>query len=336
MNFLVVGLGSMGKRRIRCLQYLGYENIVGFDLREDRRLEAKTKYSISVVDDFEKGLKIFNIEAMIISVPPDLHDIYIQKAIFYKINFFVEASVIDENMTSVIKELKKSSFIGCPSTTLNFHPAIKHIKKLITDNVIGKISNFHYHSGQYLPDWHKYEDVSDFYVSNPDTGGAREIVPFELTWLIEVFGLPIKVFGNNKKTIEIEGAEHIDDTYNVLMEFSSHLGSLIVDVVSRSAVRKLIVNGSEGQIIWDWNKDIVEFYTANKDKWENITYNAGKVEAGYNKNIGEIMYIDELNAFIKNIKREAIFPNNFEKDQKILNMLYAIELSNKTGKVQSV
>ena len=26
MKFLVLGLGSMGKRRIRCLKYLGYEN----------------------------------------------------------------------------------------------------------------------------------------------------------------------------------------------------------------------------------------------------------------------------------------------------------------------
>ena len=34
MKFLVIGLGSMGKRRIRCLKYLGYENIIGFGICE--------------------------------------------------------------------------------------------------------------------------------------------------------------------------------------------------------------------------------------------------------------------------------------------------------------
>ena len=36
MNLLVIGLGSMGKRRIRCLQALEVKNIVGFDTRDDR------------------------------------------------------------------------------------------------------------------------------------------------------------------------------------------------------------------------------------------------------------------------------------------------------------
>ena len=87
MNFLIVGLGSMGKRRIRCLQSLGYKNIVGFDMREDRRIEVINKYEIQVVDNFDKGLKKFDIDAMIISVPPDIHDTYIQKAIDHEINF---------------------------------------------------------------------------------------------------------------------------------------------------------------------------------------------------------------------------------------------------------
>lgn len=43
MNFLVVGLGSMGKRRIRNLQYLKAGEIIGFDLREDRCQEARKK-----------------------------------------------------------------------------------------------------------------------------------------------------------------------------------------------------------------------------------------------------------------------------------------------------
>jgi len=41
MKFLIIGLGSMGKRRIRCLKIIGFNDIIGYDLRKDRREEAK-------------------------------------------------------------------------------------------------------------------------------------------------------------------------------------------------------------------------------------------------------------------------------------------------------
>ena len=45
-KILIVGLGSMGKRRIRNLQKLGYRQLIGFDLRDDRIIETKKKYII--------------------------------------------------------------------------------------------------------------------------------------------------------------------------------------------------------------------------------------------------------------------------------------------------
>ena len=51
MKFIVVGLGSMGKRRVRNLIALGDNDIAGFDLREDRCLEANGKYGIKTFSD---------------------------------------------------------------------------------------------------------------------------------------------------------------------------------------------------------------------------------------------------------------------------------------------
>ena len=54
MKFLIVGLGSMGKRRIRNLQALGHVELAGFDIRKDRRDESKEKYDIEVSKIFLK------------------------------------------------------------------------------------------------------------------------------------------------------------------------------------------------------------------------------------------------------------------------------------------
>ena len=87
----------------------------------------------------------------------------------------------------------------------------KKIAEIIQNNQLGKISNFLYHSGQYLPDWHTYEDVSEYYVSNKETGGGREIVPFELTWLAELFGFPVIKYAFKEKSGSINC--EIDDQY---------------------------------------------------------------------------------------------------------------------------
>ena len=104
------------------------------------------------------------------------------------IHFFTEASVVRDGLDEVVGLLKGTDLIGAASSTLRFHPAVKRIKELVDNNAIGKLCTFTHHSGQYLPDWHPWEKVDDYYVSQKMTGGGREIVPFELSWITWIFG----------------------------------------------------------------------------------------------------------------------------------------------------
>jgi len=329
MRFLVIGLGSMGKRRIRCLKSLGHQQIAGLDLREDRRQEVAGQYGIPVHNDFEKVMSEFKPSVFIISVPPDMHHHYVIEAINRGIHFFVEASVVDDGMEQIKERLRQTSIVAAPSATLLFHPAIRRIKEIIFSGRLGKISNVLHHSGQYLPDWHKYEPVADYYVSNPETSGGREIVPFELSWLTTVFGFPNRVCGNFRKTIDIKGAENISDTYNALLDYGNFLMTLTVDVVSRHATRRLLINGDRGQLIWDWDENCVRLFDPTEEEWERIPYSMGEAAPGYNANIGEQMYIDEVNSFIQAIEGKSTFANDMENDHRVLKLLYAIEESDR-------
>lgn len=330
MKFLVIGLGSMGKRRVRCLQALGFTQICGFDVREDRRKDSEKAYGIKTYSEISLAIAELQPDAIIISVPPDVHHYYMKLAIEHKINFFVEASVVDTDMDLIKQELAKSNIIAAPSATLSFHPAIKIIADTIRKGKLGKVSNIMLYSGQYLPDWHTYENVNEYYVSNPETGGGREIVPFELTWFTDVFGFPQKVCGNVRKTIDIEGAEKIDDTYNCLLDYGAFLASITVDVVSRHATRRLVINGEQKQLVWDWDYPCVKIYDPEKAQWIELSYEMNKAAEGYNSNIGENMYIDEIKSFIHAVQGNTTFVNTMEKDHKVLKLLYAIEESDKT------
>lgn len=335
-DFLVIGLGSMGKRRIRNLQALGITSIVGFDIREDRCLEANEKYSIKTVMSFEDAVNLSSYTAFIISLPPDKHHTYMKKALELNVPAFIEASVVDTDFEQMIREANEKGACLAPSCTLFFHPAIKMIAEIIKNGELGKISNFLYHSGQYLPDWHTYEDVSEYYVSNKATGGCREIVPFELTWITLILGFPKRVVGLYKNAIQIKGADDIDDTYNLLMDYGQSIFNLSVDVVSRYATRRLVINGDKKQLYWNWDNNVIKIYDPESNEWEEIKYELISAQSGYNKNITEQMYIDEMAAFLKYAKKEADFPNTLEHDHKVLKILYAVESSDNNNVIEKL
>lgn len=314
----------MGKRRVRCLQALGFSDVTGFDPREDRRNEAEAKYGIKTIGSLE-GLDVKSFTGILVSVPPDRHAQYAIMAIENNVPVFIEASVILEDVENIKKAMKNNSYVA-PSCTLRFHPMIKDITAIVKSGKYGKITNFSYHSGQYLPDWHPWENVKDFYVSNRATGGGREIVPFELTWMVDTIGCPVESKGFFQKTIEF-GAE-IEDTYACVLSYKDMVGTLIVDVASRYAVRNLIINMETAQIQWRWDNAFFTLYEVENNRW--IQYNQPEFNSasGYNKNIGEQMYIDEINAFVTGINNKGTYPNSIDDDIKVLKILNEVENSN--------
>ena len=153
MKVLQIGLGSMGKRRVREMQTLGFKDIIGFDIRGDRRLEAKKKYGIATVEKLTAEL-LDERDVYIISTPPDKHNECIKLALKHRKHAFVEASVISQGLLAFEREAKSKHIRIMPSCTFLFHPAIRRIKDLVESGKFGKVCNFSYHMGQYLPDWH--------------------------------------------------------------------------------------------------------------------------------------------------------------------------------------
>jgi predicted dehydrogenase len=328
MKFLIIGLGSMGKRRIRNLQYLKAGEIMAFEPMEARRKEAEEKYGIRAFADIDEALAE-NPDAMIISTPPDKHHSYAMLAARINKHFFVEASVISDGMTEIIKACKGKNIVAAPSCTMRMHPAIKKIKELVDSNVIGRILTFSYHSGMYLPDWHPWEDYRTFYVSKKASGACREIVPYELTWITDVLGSVDTISGMKDKLTKLE--TEIDDAYQILMKFKSGtLGHMLVDVISRVPYRSLKLMSEEGVITWEWGVGI-RVYTASDKSWKDYPEESGTSVEGYDQKIKEEPYIEEMRRFIEAIQGKRPYPYTLEDDYQVLCILNASEKSSNEG-----
>lgn len=322
-KYLIIGLGSMGKRRVRCLKALGVasSDIIGIDKREDRCIEARNKYGINIVKS-EKELDFSKVEAVIISLPPDKHFEGVSIAFKHNKPVFVEASVVLEDAKK-IRDTNSNDIFVAPSGTFLFHPTIKEIRRLVKSQIYGRVCNFSYHSGQYLPTWHPWESVNDFYVSNRVTGGAREIVPYELTWIVDVLGFPQAIKGYFRKTRDV-GCD-IEDSYACCLDYGDMVGNLMVDVIGRNAVRNLIINFEKVQLQWRGDKEQLEIYIPERNVWERIDVGEMIHEEGYDKIINENMYIDEIDAFLKGIENRELYPITIEKDIRVLELLKEVE-----------
>jgi len=329
MKFLVIGLGSMGKRRVRNLIALGYkDSVVGFDPRVDRTDESN-EYGIETFNDFDEAVTKHKPDAFLISTPPNLHMKYAYFASENNISCFIEASVVDaEKILELSKIIENKNIVMAPSCTMRYYPGPMKIKELIENGTIGKVLNYNYHTGQYLPDWHPWENIKDFYVSNPDTGGAREIVPFELTWLNDIFGDANPLACVRKKLTDMPA--DIDDIYHCLLEYPNNvIGNLTVEVISRpKAVREFRVIGSEGEIVFSGDTNSVKYINTDMKDWEIISFDVGTVQDGYIN--PEEPYINEVKDFVNSVKfamngEKSNYPNRLEDDYKILQNLYRLE-----------
>jgi len=338
MKVLVVGLGSMGKRRIRNLKEIGIKDIFGYDIREDRRKQASELYSISVEDNFDKILNK-HPDVMIISTSPDAHKKYAMSAIKNKINFFTEVNTMNpKDMEEIINEMKKDRVIGIPSSNLMFHPSIVKIKQFLDNKNIGKILTFNFHSGSYLPDWHPWEKLSEYYVYDKETGGGRDQIMWELSWIYWLLGKPTTVTSFTKKLGDFEAK--IFDVYNLMIEFKSGtIGNVLVDVIQQPPGRTCEIIGERGTIKWDYENKFVEYFSTDNNEWRKFPesddykgYEKENKKPGFaikDEGVNET-YIDEMKNLFSIIKGEKNPEFTFEDEKIILELMYAAEKSSET------
>ena len=332
-TFLQIGLGSMGKRRIRNLLFNGIkkEQIIGVDTSQDRCQEAYKKYGVKTYLDFNQSLKENNPDAFLISLPPELHSQYFLHAAKNKKHFFVEHTTTNDGYSELFSLLDDNNFVAAPSCSWRFSNVIYKMKDLINkEQAIGKVLSFNYHLGQYLPDWHPWEDYRQVYFSKKETGACREMFTFELIWLLDILqSYPKKIIGIKDKLSDLDMTA--DDFYSANIKLQNGItGNITIDVISRVPFRTLRIIGSEGVLEWEWQDYQIKIYNANDKKWRNVKIPTGNIEANYI--VGEEMYQEEIKSFLDAISGKKKYPFDFKENNKILNVIFSLEKGEEENK----
>jgi predicted dehydrogenase len=329
MKVLVVGQGSMGRRRVRNLLHIGGHEVLAFEPDAGRREAAAAENGIPVLSSLDEALA-HEPQALVISTPPDLHHQYALEAAARGLHFFTEASVVPGQTQELIAAVAGRDLVAAPSCTMRFHPGIRTLKRLLEDGAIGRPVAVLHHVGQHLADWHPWEDYRTFYVGRRETGAAREIVPFELNWMSYVFGPVTTIEGSCWQTGALE--VDIDDVYAALVQFAGGVrADLVVEVVSRPAVRCARVVGDAGTLIWDFAERTVRRWSSVEAGWLEHP-DPPAVEGPGGKWVAENMYIEEMRGFLRAIEEgREHYPFTLEEDDALLEALAGLERSSREG-----
>ena len=326
MNVVVIGLGSMGKRRIRLVREMYPDvRICGVDAKEERRAECGELFSIHSYKSIEECLREHSPEAAFVCTPPLSHAVIIKDCLSHGMHVFSEINLVPDGYDENINLAKQQNRVLFLSSTPLYREEIKYISRRVKETE-GTL-NYSFHVGQYLPDWHPWDVLQDFFVSKKETNGCREIFAIELPWILKTFGKvkKVEVMRHKATSLPIQ----YDDSCFVLLEHETgHHGALIADVVSREPVRHLEIFGENLFLSWDGTPDTLREKDIECQEMKAIgVYSNERVqkENAYSRNIIENAYAAEVKNFMAAIAGGEQQCYSFEEDKEVLQMIDRIE-----------
>ena len=328
MNVGVIGLGSMGKRRIRLIKAnFPNVNIIGIDNNEERCKEVEELFNIKTMSSSDNFFANNDFNAVFISTPPLTHSKIINNALNANLNIFTEINLVKDMYDENIDLANENNLVLFLSSTQLYRKEINYITSKISN--LTKTTNYIYHIGNYLPDWHPWESYKNFFVGNKKTNGCREILTIELPWIVNTFGEIKQVHVSKNKITDLE-VDYPDSFFVNIIHKNGSNGVLIVDLVSRQAVRNLEIINEDTYIQWDGTPDGLREWNPSSNELERIKlYEEISNQDDYNQTIIENAYLEEIKDFfnaLESNRKHGLY--SFEKDKYVLDVIDVIEKIN--------
>jgi predicted dehydrogenase len=312
MKLLFCGLGSIGQRHLRNLRTLMGDRVEVLAYRQTRHVpvlseamrsypdrDLECTYGVCSFDNLDDALSE-RPEVAFITNPNTLHVPTALAAARAGCHLFIEKPLSHslEGVWELIETVESNRLVAFVAYQFRFHPGLKLVKSLLEEGRLGSLASAHIVNGEYLPDWHPYEDYRDTHPARRDLGGGcLNIQTHELDYAQWLFGMPRRLYacGGHVSQLEVD----VEDSVSLLLDCVHEGNSLPVhvhlDYLQRPPQRRCEVVGDQGKVIFDYYANCVDVhYTATGE---------GQVRAfdDFDRNQ---MFMDELEHFLRCVRGE--------------------------------
>ncbi len=322
-RFLILGGGSMGKRRIRCLQAHGIaaSNIRLIDQRADRRAESQERYAVESFDDFASGW-VWNPDVVIVSTPTAYHMRYCLAAARAQKDFFCEIALSDKlnGADELLRLVDKHRLVAALGINNPCHAVMRQAKAWLQDEAFGAPLTYQMAFGNYLPNWHPWEAYQDFY----DETQIMGVIAQELGTLYALLGSRVKALyaqSGHSGALEIEGPDNLQ----ILARTAAGTAvTLQLDLLQDRQVYAYRIVSARGVI------EVKLLPEARVRRYLNATGQSDEMRppAGYTF---ERAYIDEFGVFLDALESRQEWYHPLHDGVQILRCLDAVKQSAASG-----
>lgn len=329
-NILIIGGGSIGKRHLRNLLSIGEKKVcvVEPNLKKAEK-EITKEYGVKVFSSIEGAFNEIDFEIAFVCSPSRFH---MDQAIFCankNCDLFVEKPLshnLDE-AENLLKIIKKNKLVTMVGSNWKFHPLFQKMKYLLDQNMIGKVLSARCQFGQYLPDWHPWEDYRQGYSANKKLGGGILLDSHEfdyLTWFLADKVKKIACMCDKVGGLEID----TEDVAEIILQFEKGtIAEIHVDYLQRFYQRNFEFFGEIGTIKWDTNDKKIILLVKDKEKEE---FN---LDTDYDINT---MYVEEIKHFLNCVQKRQDTLTSVERGIKILELICAAKNSAENNKIVKI
>ena len=252
MKFLIAGLGSIGRRHLRNLLTLGESDILLFrtlkSTLSDDELAAFPTFT-NLNDALAQ-----HPDAVIVTNPTACHlDVALPSAMA-GCHLLLEKPVSnarDERVDALKRVVGEGDTQVLVGFQFRFHPVLMQLQKILAQEQLGPSYSFRCHWGEFLPNWHPWEDYRNSYAARKDLGGG----------VVNTLSHPLDyarwLFGEVQSLTAITGqvsnlAVNVEDIAEIILHFEGGtLGSLHLDYYQQPPSHWIEITCENGLIHWD-------------------------------------------------------------------------------------
>ncbi len=250
MKFLISGLGSIGRRHFRNLVALG-ETHITLHRTHLATLSDDELAGYPVETDLAAALAQ-HPDAVFITNPTALHMEVAIPAAEAGCHIFLEKPISHtleglDRLQAAVQKNNRQVLVGFQ---FRYHPGLRQVKAWLEMDAIGTPISARAHWGEYLPNWHPWEDYKQGYAARPDLGGGVvRTLTHPLDYLRWLLGEVSAVWAFTSST----GLNMpVEDNAEIGLRFANGaLGSVHLDYNQQPPTHTLELTGTQGHILWD-------------------------------------------------------------------------------------
>jgi predicted dehydrogenase len=300
MKFLIAGYGSIGRRHLRNLRALGEEDILLYRSGRSTLPDAEAEIAGMTVETDLSAALAHCPDAVIVANPTALHlDVAIPAAA-QGCHLLLEKPVAAgvERIDEVRAAVRAGGGQVVVGFQFRFHPTLQRAGQLIAEGAVGRPVFARAHWGEYLPNWHPWEDYRQGYAARSDLGGGVLLTlchPFDYLRMLLGDYEVVSALGGALGDLDLR----VEDLAEVGLRFANRaVGALHVDYLRQPPAHTLEVSGTRGTLRWDNADGSLALFRSGGAGWETFM-----PPDGFDRNH---LFLAEMRHFIAAARGEEI------------------------------